>query len=66
MCERISYFGSEDTQSDIASLYSLAKAIVDERVVRRRASSAPLLSSSAADECEQHFPLIFRSDTGAS
>jgi ATP-grasp domain len=32
-CERISYFGGENTPSGVSSLYSLAKTVVDERVV---------------------------------
>ena len=32
-CERVSYFGGENTPSGVSSLYSLAKTVVDERVV---------------------------------
>lgn len=32
-CERISYFGGENSPSGVSSLYSLAKTVVDERVV---------------------------------
>lgn len=32
-CERIAYFGGENTPSGVSSLYSLAKTVIDERVV---------------------------------
>jgi glutathione synthase/RimK-type ligase-like ATP-grasp enzyme len=32
-CERVSYFGGENTPSGASSLYSLAKTVVDDRVV---------------------------------
>jgi len=32
-CERLSYFGGENSPSGVSSLYSLAKTVVDDRVV---------------------------------
>lgn len=32
-CERVSYFGGENSPSGVSSLYSLAKTVVDDRVV---------------------------------